>query len=379
LTNDPVDDEFTARRERLLESLESGGVEVGLTDGDQGMDDSTAEPPPKRLRLDVASSRRLLFGSLGVRNPKTKEDEQKLSEQLMTRNQRNAIPYEKQLVDENGVAQNNAVKGATAVAQDEVQQGDDWKLNITLSAVECVDEGVQLSTPPFPFQQRWDPQYRGRYRNGNKKAARKSYGNFLENGHGESVEGVFNDVEIPEQSDRKAKKVKKNVFTLQDLPELPSNLDALPDAKPADVTPGAIIAFKQVECDETTNYVPTVSDYRTARIDAVTGTNEYDVVLAQRDRPVKDTRYDNDGNRIWGRYEMPDEENEVDDDGLRHLSYSELMVPKIVQSAPSANSPVKALAEMEGNGSILADEVNSTTSSKSGKKKNSGGKTTLKT
>jgi hypothetical protein len=41
------------------------------------------------------------------------------------------------------------------------EEDDDTCLQrIDLRAVECCDEGVDLSTPPFPFYHGWDPQYR---------------------------------------------------------------------------------------------------------------------------------------------------------------------------------------------------------------------------
>ena len=43
---------------------------------------ATKEAPRGRARLDLASARRLVFGSLAVRNPKTKDDEAKLRRQL---------------------------------------------------------------------------------------------------------------------------------------------------------------------------------------------------------------------------------------------------------------------------------------------------------
>lgn len=34
-----------------------------------------------------------------------------------------------------------------------------WWERINLSAVECVDPGVVLSAPPFPFRQKWDREF----------------------------------------------------------------------------------------------------------------------------------------------------------------------------------------------------------------------------
>jgi hypothetical protein len=46
------------------------------------------------------------------------------------------------------------------------QEDDDaWFQRIDLRAVECCEEGIELSTPPFPFHKRWDLQYRKKRRN----------------------------------------------------------------------------------------------------------------------------------------------------------------------------------------------------------------------
>ena len=38
-------------------------------------------------------------------------------------------------------------------------EDDSWRERIDLRAVECCDHRVQLSAPPCPFRQCWDPQY----------------------------------------------------------------------------------------------------------------------------------------------------------------------------------------------------------------------------
>jgi hypothetical protein len=42
---------------------------------------------------------------------------------------------------------------------EEEEDDDSWRERIDLRAVECCDHRVQLSAPPCPFRQCWDPQY----------------------------------------------------------------------------------------------------------------------------------------------------------------------------------------------------------------------------
>lgn len=56
------------------------------------------------------------------------------------------------------------VEDVTAALEDE-----SWKEKIDLRAVECCYEGIELSTPPFPFVQRWDPQQQRGHNMGNAK------------------------------------------------------------------------------------------------------------------------------------------------------------------------------------------------------------------
>lgn len=54
-----------------------------------------------------------------------------------------------------------------ATKEDEVSNNDEdpeaWRNVINLRAVECCHDGVKLSPAPFPFVQRWDPQQQGSY------------------------------------------------------------------------------------------------------------------------------------------------------------------------------------------------------------------------
>jgi hypothetical protein len=308
--------DFEERRRQLLQSLESGGIELDRDNEDKVVTKSEDGIPMKRMKLDLASSRRLLFGSLGLRNPKTKEEEQKLAQKLMSQGQRPHLIYpagnqNASLEDEVAKSSNGEVKPN----EDGVPFDKSWQARINLSAVECIDEDVVLSKPPFPFLQRWDSQYQ------NGKRSRKK-NKTLHKSQEDSI-----DISLQDES---------NTFsnTLNnDLPELPAEPDTLPDAKAHDITAGTIIAFKQVECDENTSWRPTISPYRTARVDEVIDGSNYHLVLAQRDRIQNEPKYDDKGNRIFGRFEMPEDDDTDDkqDDGLRMISFGDMMEPKIIQ------------------------------------------------
>src|SRR5699024_221245 len=54
----------------------------------------------------------------------------------------------------------------------------DWEEKLILKATECVHDDVALSTPPFPFVQRWDEDVQAtiRQRKGGKKSRQRKRG-----------------------------------------------------------------------------------------------------------------------------------------------------------------------------------------------------------
>merc|ERR1712230_89455 len=140
-----------------------------------GVTDMIPSSVARRSKPDVAGSKRLLLGSLGVRVPKTQQEKDALQKKLKDRNnQRMAPPPDLE-------APALAPKIASKTTPTEDQQGhesedddESWREKIDLNAVECCEEGINLSTPPFPFYQRWDPQQRrkkSKARNGRAYAA----------------------------------------------------------------------------------------------------------------------------------------------------------------------------------------------------------------
>ncbi|KAK8024587.1 hypothetical protein PG993_012653 [Apiospora rasikravindrae] len=320
-TQDAEKELFEAKRKALLDALNSGGAVVG-PDGElevNGVDDTTtmsqksnkrrrgdrSTPEPavgepgeqsvatpasqetdpeasaqKRRRVDLGAGRRMLFGALGLRNPKTKNDEKKLSAKLME----NVRPLP------NARLETSAAENADSLAKDTTIDpetlGEDpeaWRDKIEYRAVECWYEGVELSEPPFPFEQRWDPQQRGnRSRKGKRvdeaertvqvqeeetsitgkkrkhdeslQPAEESYYSYQgqAGSQDENLRLNYDDVE-PEQYMDKADHAQPDhsvagthYSDLDDLPSLPKDLGVLRQLQPGQAQVGMVITWKQV-------------------------------------------------------------------------------------------------------------------------------------
>jgi len=327
---------------------------------------STSKCSQRRSQLDVASTRRLLFGSLGLRTPKNKEDEARLREKIME----NAKPFHQ--------AQGVQEDGANGEISDAVGELDDsWRERIDLKAVECCYDGIELSTPPFPFIQRWDPQQKWRLGNGQggqrtsrgKKRKRNQkqfyqeeeaeldeysapaeehevdmFSNSMrgdeENQHTGSLSHRVTSDDYQLAVDRQLLQDTTEItgdsaISMDDLPNLPEDITACASLDPGLALPGAVIAFKQLDMSQETNWQPKVSEYRTAIINRVVDDNSYQISLARRDQPRKEKLYDREtGERLYSKFEMPEYENEDDDDddnsGIE-LSLEDMIEPKLIR------------------------------------------------
>ena len=358
---------------------------------------------PRRSRLDLSSTKRMLFGSLGLRTPKTKEDETKMREQLMKDSKPMRNPrLDKE--DEPGLD----VEAASA--------DDSWKDKIDLRAVECCHHGIELSTPPFPFVQRWDPQQQGGYSYGNtkkrkQKKRKRNDNSYYEESpyqssqskiarHGEfdtpSHASVQNDtimnsgiesedlgqqalhnenfqdsLRVSEQLQRETQeRTLVEAENAPDLPSLPNDSSTCQVLTRGAATTGTVIAFKQFEMSANTNWQPRISDYRTAIIKEVLEEGSLQIELAKRDRPGKDSQYDDQtGERIYGKFEMPgyDEEDENINNGNITIPFEELIDPIVVPNAAEhhvqSESPLEQTVEhahqdnMDHEDSIQPNEV----------------------
>ena len=340
----------------------------------KGTTASTSEP--RRAKLDLSSTKRMLFGSLGLRTPKTKDDESKVREKLM----KDSKPMKNPRLDE----ETEPVDDVEAAAADV-----SWKAKIDLGAVECCHEGISLSTPPFPFVQRWDPQQQGGYshssskkrkqkkrkRNNNdyfeegayqssqSKAPRHStfdttsYGHAQTRGNDEDNlqstepeqealydENFENSLRVNEQLQREIQDISERgpaeAEDEQDLPTLPKDPSLCSLLTREGATVGTVIAFKQFEMSANTNWQPRISDYRTAIVREVLDEGSLLMELAKRDQPGKETQYDDQtGERIYHKFEMPgyDEEDDESDNRKITIPFDELIVPILVPVPAQVN------------------------------------------
>lgn len=331
---------------------------------------NNANATQQRSKIDLEISRRMLFGSLGVRTPKTKEDETETREKLMKGFRPIKEPRFQGLAEANDLLR---VDGS--------EENGNWADRIVLKAVECCYEGIELNTPPFPFVQRWDPQQQGGYKGyegsrsrKNKKRKRNNsqfyqpvishevrYGQLVEHDQPRSVveDSKGKDAAASAEKQQLAiedrgidahwvqantKSTRENDVSAKDSP-VRTNSEDLPILSEDMSTYvsltvelsllGAIIAFKQLDMSERTNWQPRVSEYRTAIVDHLMDNGMLRMTLAQRDRPQTQISYDQrTGERIYSKFEMPGlDEEEACEDGVIELSFAELIEPKLIRPA----------------------------------------------
>ncbi|KAI4245898.1 MAG: hypothetical protein LQ352_006493 [Teloschistes flavicans] len=357
------------------------GVENLALNEENRPEDSVSTPlaPKPRMRLDMDSSRRLLFGALGHRAPKSKDEETLLQAKLTRDAKSSKMPLSYLATDED-------LNNKAAPPEDL----DSWKDKIELSAVECCYEGIELSTPPFPFVQRWDPQqqtgyfasHQGRPQNRKKRKRNdKHYEASIEpHEEGEAagrqqlssygIKQRFEDDDnatpadcnlepaqqmsdengqaASEQLLRETEETVKDTAAVNDaaeeLPKLPDNPSTYPDLKQNVCSAGAIIAFKQLDMSAETKWAPVISEYRTALIDSVLDDGTLSLRMALRDIPQQEKQYDEEtGERIYSKFEMPGygETDSNEDNGMLELAFVDLIEPKLVRAVEDARQPSK--------------------------------------
>ncbi|KAI0596364.1 hypothetical protein F4775DRAFT_565090 [Biscogniauxia sp. FL1348] len=396
---------FEAKRRALLEAIANGGIEVGsgskIDSGDSSMSKVTSkrkredqsdlqhqdqsephsstpkETTPdeevstasvqKRRRVDLGAGRRLVFGALGLRNPKSKKDEDQIRDKLMEDVRPMVNP---RLEQDNADVELPEQTDPSAIEEDP----DLWKTKINYRAVECCQEGIELSEPPFPFVQRWDSQQQGFWpskknkRGGRNKRAQRNQAAYYEDdtrsntkNHdlsqewgGEGYDVTFNgiedthntdnielnyDDEVPEDQvmNDDAKHSSQNV-EMEDLPPVPPDPSVLPPLRPGEARIGMVITWQKWSCSSATNWQPQISNVGAVVVDIKDDGAELEVCLAKRDRYLDGNQKQYDpytGQRLYGRFEAPDldedDEAEQDDEGYRTLNFSEMQDPRILQ------------------------------------------------
>ncbi|KAI5194174.1 hypothetical protein E4T39_08757 [Aureobasidium subglaciale] len=360
---DTKSEEFNQKREALLASLQSGGVDinhdlstVSSPSEDVIMDTAepstaTAQPEVRRARLDLASSNRLLFNSLGVRAPKNDADRQRLQAKL-------AAPVRKPVAKPTTAT---APIQESPIEEEEVDSTDvnAWQSKISLSAVECApgQEEYYYSTPPFPFYKRWDPSQRTKKRkrgsqpfdSSKLQRTEEELDNSYSEYYNEGADGDALNYGDGEDETAGAPESDQEAATAQllaessdaaDLPALPSDLSTLPPLTNETTLPGAIIAFARFEVSAATNWAPAMSPVRTASIQHVSDNKSLGLQLAKRDIPGK--QYDSQGRRLFEKFEMitGDEDEDGEDDGFLEIDVAEMIDPRLVQAAETREEGV---------------------------------------
>ena len=312
----------------------------------------------RRSRVDMGAGRRLLFGALGLKAPKSKADEDRLKESLMK---------DVQPLKNHRLEKSPEISQEAAIVESE-SGTEDWRDKIIYRAVECCHEGIVLSEPPFPFVQRWDPQQQYGSMRKRKRKAQQLY----DENHHDEASGWYEDANEAIVADRQSKKSKKksradreppganhavelnyddppsksrgadSQFTdVDDLPSLPADVSTLPSLQMDKVKAGMVITWKQLLLSKATNWQPELRSL-TGLVISLNDENVLHLILAKRDREQDDKLYDEEtGQRIYDKFEMPgDSENEDDgeDGGYRDIPWSDLVEPRVVQGAPSPST-----------------------------------------
>lgn len=382
-TEDPSEEvDLATQRQQLLASIASGGVEIGANgkavreeSGDEGpelhsnrlaaeqaalterlyreninsmTEDVSASPgAPNRRGLDMSSAERLLYGSLGVRAPKTQEQKDTLQKKLAGR-QGTAATKSK--------SKAQAKQSEIAEVEAEEEDPDAWMQRIDLRAVECCEEGVELSTPPFPFYQRWDPQHRKKknrnmaaYADAPRKRRRRNQGNMVgefvesydkynQDGSGDVLDydGDGAGDEDWSQDDLAEQQLLNEVnadLPADDFPALPEDVSSLPALASEDAQSGDYVTYTELVCSPATSWQPLMLT-RTVQLMEKDGDN-WKVKLAVRDLPPKE--YDADGNRVYGKFEMEemsdDEEDSEEDERVKVMAFAELSDARLLERA----------------------------------------------
>ncbi|PGH06257.1 hypothetical protein GX51_02454 [Blastomyces parvus] len=371
--------EFERKRAQLLRDIAKGGVDVTPQptknanklsppesmsttpiNGANGTFGAAAESSTRQSKLDVPSSRRLVFGSLGLKPPKTKEDEEALRETFNNK-VRQPKPQSKL----------SSVEDIHKPTDAKIDSIENWENRLILQATECIYEDVELSTPPFPFVQRWDKDAQAKIRElkgsqqvSGRKRKRKSRNRQEDDYYDQewyNGEASFSNENHLDYGNDGADEHYNSVLSLKgaghdatsadaispdkgaptdDLPSLPDDMSILKDARDVDMKPGTIIAFKQLDMSKATNWQPLVSEYRTAVIEGIAdGALTLRLARRYREQTREDCGYDDDGTTRYTMFEMPGyDEWKGEDDGFREMEFGELIEPKLLSAEPTSGS-----------------------------------------
>ncbi|KXT05745.1 hypothetical protein AC578_1088 [Pseudocercospora eumusae] len=282
---------------------------------DPYVDDAAEESaaPTRRARLDLKGMNRMVFSSLGLRTPKTQADRDALQKKLAARPKK-SLPV-----------QAAAQQSEQAVTDDEEPEA--WRQKVSLTAVECLDEGVELSAPDFPFQQRWDPQYQytkklaasstksklnkkrrvSAQQNGSHDDYVETYDKYNQDGGGDALNYDDPDDEEEDFDDsyweegallEQDEDAESEIDHSDGFPKLPKDTTTLPALAETDAKEGDLVVFEELSVSAATNWAPqTVS--KLAKLGDKT-----DEGWTITEAPSRAKQYDEDGNRVYSKFEM---------------------------------------------------------------------------
>ncbi|RMZ67299.1 5-methyltetrahydropteroyltriglutamate-homocysteine methyltransferase [Pyrenophora seminiperda CCB06] len=287
---------------------------------------------------------------------------------------RQAAPFVKK-TKEKAAQENQELEGAS--------DPNFWKSRINVSAFECWEEDFELSAPPFPFQQHWDPASKLM----RTKAAKRKH--HQKRGH-VPQESVILRVDEEEAKDDEEKMIlnyddapavnpssentdaaiedqlRNDVATAAqaDVPPLPEDMTTLPDLASSDMKVGAIIVSKFFTVNPIT-ITPEISDYKTATVehegDSGPGAGTIQLKIAARDLPKKKKKFDRRGNRIYKAADALLMKDEDEEEGLWEETHT-MPLPTGVYRADHVGSFLRPKAVLEArtkaaNGDITADQL----------------------
>ncbi|KAK3326966.1 hypothetical protein B0T19DRAFT_149644 [Cercophora scortea] len=370
-TDQGLADSLAAKKATLLQSLASLSQMASNDDMDldteaNGVSQSPALAPAsepastasqRKSKLDVGAGRRMLFGALGLKNPKTKADEDGIRSKLM----QDVWPLVNHRLQNSSDVPSQTAPAEEPTAEDEGP--DAWREKINYRAVECCEDGVELSEPPFPFVQRWDPQQQ--YNGGRSKRKQRNQQSFYEDDsqhsakkrkfaendsyndtHDESYfegDSYWTNGEMTLNYDEPQETHGQSIAEAEqaddhddgeDLPPLPENLSTLPALQSSEVKQGMVVTWKQLLMSKATNWQPQVSSLTGAVVD-VHEDGTFRVLLAKRDRDLDQNAkvYDDEGNRVYDKFEVPDMDEDLEDGaelGYRTVDFLDMVEPRIL-------------------------------------------------
>ena len=225
---------------------------------------------------------------------------------------------------------------------------DFWKTRINLSAFECWEEDFELSAPPFPFQQHWDPASKLMHDKAKRKK-QKRRSNVQQEAtpvEEEEEEKIVLDYDDAPTTNPDSESINAAVedqlrqdlamAAQSDLPPLPEDMSTLPDLTSSDMKAGAVIACKFFTVNPVT-VTPEISGYKTATVeqegDSGPGAGTIQLKIALRDLPKREKKFDSKGNRIYNAADALLMEEDDEDEGLWEGSFGELLEAKLVKAA----------------------------------------------